>query len=364
MEVLVLNSFSDGYRGRRVLVTGHTGFKGSWLCLWLTALGAEVIGLALDPDTDPSHWSLLDLAIRDHRVDIRDADAVRSVFETERPEMVFHLAAQPLVRRSYREPLLTWSSNVMGTAHILEAVRTTPQVRAAVVVTSDKCYENREWPWAYRERDRLGGYDPYSASKAATELVAASYRTAYLSKPGSALVATARGGNVIGGGDWSEDRLIPDLVRATVAGERLTIRSPGSTRPWQHVLDCLSGYLVLGQRLLSGDHSYVGAWNFGPDDQGSRTVAQVCGDLMTVWPQLGWKTEPQADLHEAGMLKIDSSKAKMDLKWRPVWGFEEAIRRTGEWYRTWMESGAAPSVAQLEAYVANAVDSGLEWACR
>ena len=362
LEVLVLNGFGAAYRGRRVLVTGHTGFKGSWLCLWLNALGAEVTGLALDPETDPSHWDLLKLPIDVQRADIRDDEAVRSVVEAARPEVVFHLAAQPLVRRSYREPIATWSTNVMGTAHVLEAARHTPDVRAVVVVTSDKCYENREWPWAYRERDRLGGYDPYSASKAGTELVAASYRTAFCQQPGAPLLATARGGNVIGGGDWSQDRLIPDMVRSVMAAEPLIIRSPGATRPWQHVLDCLSGYLLLGQRLLAGDPAYAESWNFGPDDTGTRTVDQVCRELAAAWPQLRWNSQPDAELHEAGLLKLDSSKAKMLLGWRPVWNFDKAVRHTGEWYRTWLESGFTASGAQLDAYVADAHECGLDWA--
>jgi CDP-glucose 4,6-dehydratase len=362
VEVLALNAFETAYRGRRVLVTGHTGFKGSWLCLWLHTLGAEVAGLALDPTSEPSHWDLLKLTIQDHRLDIRDEAAVRGVFATARPEIVFHLAAQPLVRRSYREPITTWATNVMGTAHVLEAARQSPDVRAVVVVTTDKCYENREWPWAYRERDRLGGHDPYSASKAGAELVAASYRTAFLNQPTAPLLATARGGNVIGGGDWSEDRLIPDLVRSVAAGEPLVIRSPHATRPWQHVLDCLSGYLLLGQRLLAGDAACADAWNFGPDGEGNRTVEQVLQDLAQTWPQLRWQVTSAPQPHEAGLLQLDSAKARMQLGWRPVWKLEQAIHHTANWYRLLMESGALPSTEELEAYVADAASAGLGWA--
>jgi CDP-glucose 4,6-dehydratase len=360
--MLALNAFGASYGGRRVLVTGHTGFKGSWLCLWLQTLGSQVSGLALDPSPEPSHWGLLKLSINDHRVDIRDEAAVRRVFAAERPEVVFHLAAQPLVRRSYREPVTTWSTNVMGTVHVLEAARHTPEVRAVVVVTTDKCYENREWPWAYRERDRLGGHDPYSASKAGAELVAASYRTAFLKHPSAPLLATARGGNVIGGGDWSEDRLVPDLVRSVSARELLVIRSPRATRPWQHVLDCLSGYLLLGQRLLEGDATCADAWNFGPDGDENRTVEQVLQYLARTWPQLKWQLASSPQPHEAGLLHLDTAKAKMHLGWRSVWNLEQAIHHTANWYRKWHEVGEVSSAGELAVYVADAVNAGLGWA--
>jgi CDP-glucose 4,6-dehydratase len=362
VEVLALNAFGAAYRGRRVLVTGHTGFKGSWLCLWLHTLGAQVAGLALEPPSQPSHWELLGLDINDHRIDVRDEAAVRHVMAAERPEIVFHLAAQPLVRRSYREPVTTWSTNVMGTVHVLEAARDNPDARAVVVVTSDKCYENREWPWPYRERDRLGGHDPYSASKAGAELVAASYRTALMCDPSGPLVATARGGNVIGGGDWSDDRLIPDLVRAVSAGEPLVIRAPRATRPWQHVLDCLSGYLQLGQRLLAGDGACADAWNFGPDGEGNRSVEHVVGDLARNWPQLQWELASGVGPHEAGLLQLDSAKAKTRLGWRPVWDIDQAIHHTASWYRRHMEVGDVPSADELAAYTADAADSGVSWA--
>lgn len=360
--MLALNTFGTAYRGRRVLVTGHTGFKGSWLCLWLQALGSQVTGLALNPFSEPNHWGLLKLSIKDHRIDIRDEPAVRKVFAAERPEIVFHLAAQPLVRRAYREPVTTWATNVMGTVHVLEAARQTPGVRAVVVVTTDKCYENREWPWAYRERDRLGGRDPYSASKAGAELVAASYRTAFLQDPSTPLLATARGGNVIGGGDWSDDRLIPDVVRSLSARKPLIVRSPRASRPWQHVLDCLSGYLLLGQRLLAGDATCAEAWNFGPDGNGNRTVEQVLADLSRAWPQLRWEVASSPQPHEAGLLQLDTAKAKMHLGWRPVWDLEKTIHHTANWYRQLMEVGEVSSADQLAMYVADAVDSGQVWA--
>lgn len=362
MEVLGLSAFGNTYRGRRVLVTGHTGYKGSWLCLWLTMLGAEVTGIALDPPTVPNHWDLLELPVSDRRGDIRDEAALREIVVRARPEIVFHLAAQPLVRRSYRDPLETWSTNVMGSAHVLEAIRRTPDVRAAVIVSTDKCYENREWPWAYRERDRLGGHDPYSASKAGVELVAASYRNSFLQDPSAPLIATARAGNVIGGGDWSEDRLIPDLVRAVTAGEPLTIRSPESTRPWQHVLDCLSGYLLLGSRLLAGDSMCADAWNFGPDLDGNRTVAQLLEQFAREWPELRWDVSPDRGPHEAGLLHLDSAKARGAIGWRPVWTFQEAVDNSSTWYRRWLESGTVSSVEQLTRYMADATVSGVAWA--
>jgi CDP-glucose 4,6-dehydratase len=304
----------------------------------------------------------LHLNTTDHRIDVRDEAAVQRIFAAETPEIVFHLAAQPLVRRSYREPLTTWGTNVMGTAHVLEAARHTPKVRAVVVVTTDKCYENREWPWAYRERDRLGGHDPYSASKAGAELVAASYRTAFLDHPSAPLLATARGGNVIGGGDWSEDRLIPDLARSVAAREPLVIRSPHATRPWQHVLDCLSGYLLLGQRLLAGDVTCADAWNFGPDDHGNRTVEQVLRDLARTWPELQWQVTSRPQPHEAGLLQLDSAKARAHLGWRPVWNLDNAIHHTADWYRQLLEAGAVSSADELATYVADAADAGLSWA--
>jgi CDP-glucose 4,6-dehydratase len=354
--------FGDIYRGKRVLLTGHTGFKGSWLALWLHELGAEVIGISLSPETTPNHWDLLSLPIDDRRLDIRNAEALMQAIKEVAPEIVFHLAAQPLVRRSYRAPLETWSINVMGTANVLEACRHTKSVRAIVVVTTDKCYENREWLWGYREIDRLGGHDPYSASKASAELVAASYRASFFSTDTTALLATVRAGNVIGGGDWSEDRLIPDLVRALTNGEPLRIRSPQATRPWQHVLESLSGYLLLGQQLLEGDRTFAEAWNFGPDPEGKRTVADVLGKLTAHWPALCWRVAEHATLHEATLLYLDSSKARTRLQWQPVWNFDTALAKTAEWYRAWMEEGQIISQQQLAAYVADARQRGVIWA--
>jgi CDP-glucose 4,6-dehydratase len=357
-----MSLFGGAYRGRRVLLTGHTGFKGSWLALWLTQLGAEVTAVALPPATEPNHWSLLGLNIDSREHDIRDGAAMARVFAETRPEIVFHLAAQALVRRSYRDPVDTWSTNVVGTAGVLEACRNTDSVRAVVVVTTDKCYENQEWVWGYRENDRLGGHDPYSASKAAAELVAASYRKSFLSAAGGALLATARAGNVIGGGDWSEDRLIPDLVRAAEAGTDLVIRSPKATRPWQHVLESLSGYLLLGQGLIERRHGTDEAWNFGPDRDGNRPVEIVLAAIRESWPGVRWRLSGEQHPHEAGLLYLDSTKAADRLGWRPVWPFAEGIAATARWYRAWLDDRAVISRDQLDGYVAAAAAAGLAWA--
>lgn len=356
--------FADIYRGKRVLITGHTGFKGSWLALWLKELGADITGIALPPESRPNHWDLLRLTTHDHLVDIRDPEAVKRVFLTTKPEIVFHLAAQPLVRRSYREPLATWSTNVMGTTHVLEACRLTSSVRAIVAITTDKCYENREWPWGYRENDRLGGQDPYSASKAGAELVADSYRRSFFNLENAPLLATARAGNVIGGGDWSEDRLIPDLVRALVQGQSLEIRSPLATRPWQHVLESLSGYLLLGQRLLQGNKSFAEAWNFGPELEGNRSVSEVLGKLNVHWPSLCWQVTDRPHPHETTLLYLDSAKARSKLHWQPVWKFDAALDKTAAWYRDWYEGGKVTSREQLAEYITAATQANVEWTVR
>jgi CDP-glucose 4,6-dehydratase len=354
--------FKNIYRGRRALITGHTGFKGSWLALWLQELGALITGIALAPTTTPNHWNMLALDADDRRLDICDATALATIVAAAQPEIVFHLAAQPLVRRSYREPLETWSTNVMGTANLLEACRQTKSVRAIVVITTDKCYENKEWHWGYREDDRLGGHDPYSASKAAAELVAASYRSAFYGSDDSPLLATARAGNVIGGGDWSEDRLIPDLVRAISSGQSLEIRSPKASRPWQHVLESISGYLTLGQKLLEGKTDFAQAWNFGPESEANRAVSEVLGHLKTFWPAVRWHATTKPQPHEANLLYLDSSKAHKLLKWQPVWQLDQALAATSGWYRTWLENGEVESTKQIAAYVADAEEAKATWA--
>ncbi len=357
-----MSLFGGVYQRRKVLLTGHTGFKGSWLAAWLSQLGANVTGFSLPPSSTPAHWPLLDTGAADIHGDIRDAPLVNAVFKENQPEIVFHLAAQALVRRSYRDPLESWSTNVMGTANVLEACRATPSVRAVVVITTDKVYSNNEWPWGYRENDRLGGYDPYSASKAASELVVDSYRKAFWGSAGSPLIASARAGNVIGGGDWSEDRLIPDLVRALERGQSLEIRSPQSTRPWQHVLECLSGYLLLGERLLAGDHSAASAWNFGPAAEDNRAVVDVLRGLQAHWPQLAWHLATAQQPHEANLLYLDCSKAKASLGWNPIWSLSESLEMTATWYQNYQRTGRVETEQQLHSYIEAAAKSGCAWA--
>ena len=358
-----MKQFADAYRGKRVLVTGHTGFKGSWLSLWLKQLGAEVVGMSLAPESLPNHWHLLgfESTVQHHELDIRQFSEVASVFNATQPDMVFHLAAQPLVRRSYRYPLETWATNVMGTANVLEACRQTRSVRAILAVTTDKCYENQEWSWGYRENDRLGGHDPYSASKAGSELVAASYRRAFFHTDGAPLLATARAGNVIGGGDWSEDRLIPDLVRAMGSQQSLEIRSPNATRPWQHVLESLSGYLLLGQKLIEGNKNFDGVWNFGPERSGNRTVADVLSRLQTHWPEMQWHQTAAPQPHEANLLYLDSAKAHAQLDWQPLWSLDTALEKTAVWYRTFQGSQTIISAQQLSQYIEAAKNAQVRW---
>ena len=361
VESVELTQFGDIYRGRRVLLTGHTGFKGSWLALWLRELGANVTGLSLAPPTSPNHWNLLGLELVDCRLDIRDARGVVDAVTRARPEIVFHLAAQSLVRRSYREPLETWTTNVLGTANLLEACRQVEGVRAILVVTSDKCYESSGDRRRYRESDALGGHDPYSASKAAAELVSTSYRESFFDSVGSPLLATARAGNVIGGGDWSQDRLIPDLARGVAAGSEVEIRSPNATRPWQHVLESLSGYLLLGQRLLEGARTCAAAWNFGPASDDDLPVAGVLKEMSAFWPRLRWRMTKEQQPHEAPFLSLDSSKACAELGWRSVWTLKEALQATAEWYDRYLESRQIVSRAQLVEYVGRARERGLGW---
>jgi CDP-glucose 4,6-dehydratase len=355
--------FGDVYRDKCVLVTGHTGFKGSWLTLWLRQLGADVVGISLAPETQPNHWNLLGLesSVHHHELDVRQAPEIVRVVQATQPEVVFHLAAQPLVRRSYRDPLETWSINVMGTANVLEACRQTRSVRAILAVTTDKCYENQEWAWGYRETDRLGGHDPYSASKAGSELVAASYRSAFFHADDAPLLATARAGNVIGGGDWSENRLIPDLVRAMAARQSIEIRSPNATRPWQHVLESLSGYLLLGQKLIEGDRKFDGAWNFGPERSGNRTVADVLNRLQIHWPEIRWHQTALQQPHEANLLYLDSAKAHGQLGWQPLWSLDTTLETTADWYRTFQSSQTSISAQQLAQYVEAARNAKLVW---
>jgi CDP-glucose 4,6-dehydratase len=342
------------WSGRRVLVTGHTGFKGSWLCLWLASMGAEVTGVSDGVPTEPSLFELARVGddMRTILADVRDAEAVRAALADARPEVVLHLAAQPLVRRSFAAPRETYEVNVMGTVNVFDAVRLVPGVRAVVNVTSDKCYENREWEWAYREDEPMGGHDPYSSSKGASELVTSAYRRSFFDAPDGPRLASARAGNVIGGGDWGEDRLIPDVMRAALADAPVHIRNPGATRPWQHVLNPLSGYLALAERLWD-DPSAATAWNFGPDEGDARPVGAIVGRLDELWPGgLRWERDAGEHPHEARYLKVDSSRARARLGWRPRWGLEQALESIVEWYLALRDADdmRAVSLGQLDAF--------------
>jgi CDP-glucose 4,6-dehydratase len=343
------------WRGKRVLLTGHTGFKGAWLSLWLDRLGAEVTGLALAPVAGPNLFKLarLDASVRHHIADVRDADSVMQIMRESRPQVVLHLAAQALVRESYRDPISTWSSNVMGTVHLLDAMRVLPGVKAAVFVTSDKVYRNREWVHPYREDDELGGHDPYSASKAACELVIASYREAFLKEQGM-MLASARAGNVIGGGDWAADRLLPDAVRAWQRGATLEIRRPQAIRPWQHVIEPLAAYMLLAQKLWS-DVSCAPAWNFGPPAHERASVERVVELMRAAWGGGEVSYAQQADgPHEAGWLSLDTSQAQARLGVQSRWSLEQSVQRTAHWYRSLQDGGDARRLclADLDAWEA------------
>lgn len=333
------------WRGKKVFVTGHTGFKGSWLCLWLSRLGAQVYGYALAPPTDPSLFELAGVSelVESCIADVRDLERLKTEMIRVSPDVVIHMAAQPLVRDSYRIPVETYSVNVMGSVHLLEAVRACPTVRAVVNVTTDKVYENREWSWGYRESDSLGGYDPYSNSKGCSELVTAAYRSSYFvnhlvcgsdaSRHGAA-VATARAGNVIGGGDWAADRLIPDILRAIFAGEAVRIRNPHAIRPWQHVLEPLSGYLMLAERLYSGEVSFAEGWNFGPPDEDARSVEWIVSRICDSWGNgARFEIDTAGHPHEATYLKLDCSKAVAGLGWKPRWKLERSLDSIVAWAR-------------------------------
>jgi CDP-glucose 4,6-dehydratase len=359
----------DFWREKRVFVTGHTGFKGSWLSLWLQDMGAEVYGFALPPPTSPSLFELAGVGENlSHTLgDVRDLDALKGALRRAHPDIVFHLAAQPLVRDSYADPVTTFATNVMGTAHVLEAAlglnrewREQGQagIKAALIVTSDKCYANKEWLWPYRENDELGGHDPYSSSKACAEIVTAAYRNSFASSADPALaVASARAGNVIGGGDWARDRLIPDAIRAFGRGEILTVRYPSAIRPWQHVLEPLAGYLVLAERLVTDGSDYAEAWNFGPDGQSEREVGYLVEEVARIWGNgAGWEVDRSAQPHEAKALKLDSSKARARLGWRPRLSLDRAIELTMEWYLA-ARAGNEPlrdlTLRQIRTYAGN-----------
>jgi len=323
------------WAGRRVLVTGHTGFKGGWLSLWLNHMGADVTGYALAPPSNPSLFECARVAQGMQSVigDVRDLAALRDAMQAARPQVVLHLAAQSLVRRSYRDPVETYATNVMGTVNVLEAVRACTDVKAVVVVTSDKCYENREWVWGYRENEAMGGHDPYSSSKGCAELVAAAWRRSFLAEAGTG-VATARAGNVIGGGDWAEDRLIPDILGAFGSGTPVAIRSPQATRPWQHVLEPLAGYLMLAEKLVRDPAGYAEAWNFGPQEDDVQPVSWIVERMAVRWGAgAAWRADDAPHPHEAGCLKLDSAKARARLDWQPRLRLEQALDWIVDWHK-------------------------------
>ncbi len=325
------------WRDKSVFLSGHTGFKGSWLALWLASAGARVHGYSLTPPTEPNLFTEARISdvLASHTIgDICDLTSLSLAMKAAEPEIVLHLAAQSLVRKSYREPVQTYATNVMGTVNVLESVRHCPSVRAVVNVTTDKCYENREWVWPYRETEPMGGHDPYSSSKGCAELVTAAFRDSFLGGNGAAL-ASARAGNVIGGGDWATDRLIPDFFRAAQAGRALEIRHPDATRPWQHVLEPLSGYLALAEQLFHDGQAFAEAWNFGPADEDARPVRWLLSRLTALMPGASWHQPPAEHVHEAGLLKLDSSKARSRLRWAPRWNLPVALEKTVSWQLAW-----------------------------
>lgn len=362
------NLFGGIYKGKTVLITGHTGFKGSWLTYWLDQMGANVIGYSLEAPTQPNHIELLNLDMTSIIGDIRDLEKLNETFQTYQPDIVFHLAAQPLVRLSYENPIETYETNVIGTLKVFEACRVNG-VKAIVNITSDKAYENKEWIWGYRENDPMGGYDPYSSSKGCADILANSYRSSYFNpaeykKSHNTLLASCRAGNVIGGGDWAKDRLMTDIMLSVSQGKKVSIRNPYATRPWQHVLEPLSGYLAIGQKLLEEKVEFGEAWNFGPSDEGSITVEEVVHHVKKHWDKIDYEINRDPNqLHEANLLKLDCSKAHIRLKWKDVWESATTFEKTVGWYKAFYEENKKILTSQdLENYVADAKRKNIEWA--
>ncbi|HWX57616.1 CDP-glucose 4,6-dehydratase [Bradyrhizobium sp.] len=337
------------WQGKRVFLTGHTGFKGSWLGAWLTRLGAQVTGFSLAPETKPSHFALLPKEYESLEGDIRDLERLRDALRRVKPDVVLHLAAQSLVRPSYADPVGTYATNVMGTLHVLESIRQVPSVRAALIVTSDKCYENRETMQPYVEGDPIGGHDPYSSSKGCAEILTSSMRRSFFSES-ACLIASARAGNVIGGGDWATDQLIPDCIRAWTGREPVRIRSPRAVRPWQHVLDPLSGYLQLTEALFAGQSVFAKGWNFGPAADSTWPVEKIVGAVKARLPGFDFNVQPSKE-HEAGLLTLDSGQAQRELGWKPRWGIETALEKTLEWYSTYYETGELLTDKQIQEHM-------------
>lgn len=365
----MVNLFGGKYQGKTILLTGNTGFKGSWMAHWLTKMGAKVIGFSKDIPSEPSHYKLLADTYHEHiQGDVADMLHLEKVFGKHRIDLVFHLAAQSLVRYSYKHTLETFQTNVMGTANVIEACKHHASVKGVVIVTSDKCYENFEDDRPYNENDRMGGYDPYSASKGCAELVVSSYRRSFFSvseygKKHHFILASGRAGNVIGGGDWSEDRLIPDVVKNAHKGSSTEIRNPKATRPWQHVLEPISGYLLLGQKILEGDVSVSDGWNFGPQNNETLSVKEVLDKAIAIWPAISFETPPQHNIpHEAKLLRLDCTKSNTKLHWYPVWNTDTAIANTVVWYKNFYENGVLNTEADLRDYITKAKELNYVWA--
>ena len=366
MENLVVqNLFNSIYKNKTVLVTGHTGFKGSWLCFWLKQMGAKVVGYSLEAPTNPNHIELLDLDIISIIGDIRDLDKLNQTFSEYKPDIVFHLAAQALVKYSYENPIETYETNVIGTLKVFEASRIN-NVKAIVNITSDKAYENKEWIWGYRENDPMGGYDPYSSSKGCADILTNSYRNSFFNpknykKTHNTLLASCRAGNVIGGGDWAKDRLMTDIMLSISQNKKVEIRNPNATRPWQHVLEPLSGYLQIGQKLLEEKMEFAEAWNFGPDDEGNINVENVLKSVKKYWNKLDYEIKPNSEFHEANLLKLDCTKANTILKWNSVWNNSTTIEKTVNWYKNFYENNKVLTSENLMNYILDAKEKGVSW---
>jgi CDP-glucose 4,6-dehydratase len=360
--------FGGVYKNKKVLLTGHTGFKGSWLALWLQQMGAIVYGYSLENEDEVNHLSLLNLDIEEKIDDIRNGEILQQYFNEIQPDIVFHLAAQALVRKSYDDPVETFSTNVMGTLNIFEASRKTPSVKAIINVTTDKCYENKEWEWGYRENEAMGGYDPYSASKGCSELLTSSYRNSYFNnndygEKHDVLLASGRAGNVIGGGDWAADRLIPDIIKAAAIKKTVLIRNPLATRPWQHVLEPLSGYLTLGYKLLQKEISVADGWNFGPDIHSNLQVGDIVKLSNEYWSAIQTEISKNTnEHHEANLLMLDCTKANKTLKWKAVWDLDKTIDKTISWYKSYYENNKVLSLEDLTEYISDAQSANILWA--
>jgi len=353
--------FNNVYKGKKVLVTGHTGFKGSWLCKWLEMMGADVVGFSLEPSTKPNHFNNINIKMNSVIGNIKNYNKLNRIFKEHKPELIFHLAAQPSVLESYDNPLETFNSNVIGTVNVLDICRLHKFVKGIVVITTDKCYKNNEWIYPYREIDELGGIDPYSSSKACSELVISSYRESFLKKK-NIIVASARAGNVIGGGDWVADRLVPDAVRAANSKKVLLLRNPESKRPWQHVLEPLSGYLLLGQKIIERDNKVSQAWNFGPTNDSNLSTKDLIKLMNKHWELIiSQNSENPTAPHEASLLMLDSSKATNLLKWSPVWDINETINQTVGWYKSFYNDNEIITEKQIEIFIYNASQKGLKW---